>query len=150
MESTLFWISPERVRGDKTFRTCSSCGRNLFPSKGDRLEFHGTHPRQVLCMPCREEYMQRTAASTWPNISREMVLSSLRGHDTVRPTSTSVVLTATIVIALFLTVAVAIRSTDRSSLWKLILEIALRKDRYSLSWIKSPTGWMWMRPRLNL
>lgn len=111
METNFFWISPERMRGSRSINACTSCGAPLFKTKGDSLEFHGTHPRAVLCMDCKDAQDARTSSLS-VSLSPKGLLHSISRSDAIRPTSIAVTMLASVTLMFFLTVLVGIRFVD--------------------------------------
>ncbi len=111
METSSFWISPERMRGSKIIRRCTSCGANLFRTKSDYLEFHGTHPRSVICMTCKDTQETREV-TLHLGLPLRSIVSAMGSLDASRPTSIAVVLLASLVLVSLLTASAGIRSLN--------------------------------------
>jgi hypothetical protein len=111
VESAYLWISPERARGGRVFRNCTACGRRLFNAEEDCLEFHGTHPRAVLCMSCKA-LQDAKRFQWWPRPSPRGLVRRVRGTDSRRPTSVAVTTLSFVLLSAVLAGSVALRSSQ--------------------------------------
>jgi len=110
VDEVSLWVSPERLRGSATFKRCTGCGSRLFKDENESLEFSGTHPRQVLCLPCHQRLESDSSEQEF-SLSFRDVARSLRSGDVSIPVSPRILVMASLVLAAFLAV-VAVRTAQ--------------------------------------
>jgi hypothetical protein len=111
VETVSFWISPERTRGSKSYRSCTSCHGRLFLSDLDSLDFFGTHPRRVLCPACKDTLDSDLSVPDVVSYLRRVKVF-LTSADASRPTSAGMALSAMVLISSFFVVSVTLRSVQ--------------------------------------